>query len=1188
MTAKIKKANIGAEVADTSKLAPRNGHHLDATSAFVSTYVPVTCKFCIWVLLIPLLKLVLSFPVQALGPRQKLTGYYHTSWIAKDGLPGAVLSLAQTTDGYLWIGGQEGLFRFDGLVIERYTPQHGTLLHEGLQKTLTATPDGGLWIGYSQGGISFLKGGKITNFTERDGFPAGLARYIVLDSDGAVWAAVAGGLARFDGNHWQKIQMDWSYPAKSAFSVVVDQKGTVWVTSENRIFWLPRGGKHFQDAGLSTAAGVLLLAPDNEFWLTEPRSDSIVRLQMKAGKLSRSRTRIQASDWTPMFDHRGGLWIGSWGDGIMHIPSSRLLPRETTSRLSPGVETFTETEGLSDNRATRWLEDREGNIWIAANAGLDRLRHSSVSWFALQPGTHHFSLIPTANGEILAASSFGGMIRLPQETPLSDAPRNILLSYRAPDGAVWLSCDDGSGINFTGTLFEWKDRRFTKIVTPAGDRIHVIAMTADHAGTLWFSLYHFGVYKFRDGVWTHVDVIKNSPELAPRAAVTDSEGRIWLAFPERELVIEISDGGVENVFTDRNIAIGRIDLLSQSGGPVWAAGSLGIAFSLNDKFHTVVAGDGSTFAGAYSLVSTKFDGVWLTARQGIFHIPRSEVEHVVTDPSYRIQYELFDQRSDLSDPLQTIDDGGVVAAVQGTDGVLWFATRNGVARIDPQSISKNLLAPPVSIRSISADEKEYDSASSPSLPALVKNIRIDYTALSLTVPERARFRYKLDGWDTDWVDAGSRRQAFYTNLRHGTYRFHVIACNSDGVWNEEGAFLDFSIAPAYYQTNWFRGLCMAVFIGVLWAAYRLRIRQLRHQEKKLRDVIETMPTFAWTSLADGAVDFVNRRWHEYTGLSTEKTVGSGWEAAVHPEDLERHSDSWRASLASGQPFESELRYRRAVDGQYRWFVVRAVPLRDGRGKVIKWYGISTDIEDRKRAEQLQADLAHVNRVNTMGELTASLAHDIKQPIGAAVTNAEACARLLDRDKPDLLEAREAVLEMARDARHAAQIIDRVRSLYRKHSSHLDIVDVNEIIAEMALLLRGESHRYGVSLRKDLAEELPKITADRVQLQQVFMNLMLNGIEAMSENGGELIVKSQLREDGQLLISVTDKGVGLPPEKADQIFVAFFTTKPQGTGLGLAITRSIVESHGGRVWAAANAERGTTFHFTLPMRTVVSA
>ena len=470
----------------------------------------------------------------------------------------------------------------------------------------------------------------------------------------------------------------------------------------------------------------------------------------------------------------------------------------------------------------------------------------------------------------------------------------------------------------------------------------------------------------------------------------------------------------------------------------------------------------------------------------------------------------------------------------------------------------------------------------------IRDLKIDYTALSFVASAKVQFRFKLEGQDRNWREVANNREVQYSNLPPGNYIFRVTLANNSGVWNEEGAFLDFSIAPAYYQTNWFRALCVAAFLGVLWAAYRLRVQPLRRQEKKLRDVIETMPTFAWTALADGYVDFVNRHWEEYTGLSTEKTIGSGWEAAVHPEDLERHSGGWRTSLASGQPFESEARFRRAVDGQYRWFVNRAVPLRDARGKIIKWYGNSTDIEDRKRAEQLQADLAHVNRVSTLGELTTSLAHDIKQPIGAAVTNAEACARFLDRDQPDVSEAREAALEMARDARHAGQIIDRVRSLYRKDSPHLDIVDVNEIIEEMVLLLRGESHRYSVSLRTDLVDELPKLTADRVQLQQVFMNLMLNGIESMMQNGGELIIKSQLREDGKLQISVTDNGVGVPPEKADQIFNAFFTTKPQGTGLGLAITRSIVESHGGRVWAAANSERGTTFHFTLPIRTAVPA
>jgi signal transduction histidine kinase len=265
---------------------------------------------------------------------------------------------------------------------------------------------------------------------------------------------------------------------------------------------------------------------------------------------------------------------------------------------------------------------------------------------------------------------------------------------------------------------------------------------------------------------------------------------------------------------------------------------------------------------------------------------------------------------------------------------------------------------------------------------------------------------------------------------------------------------------------------------------------------------------------------------------------------------------------------------------YRWFQTRVVPLRDKRGKVVKWCGLSTDIEDRKRAEQLQADLAHTNRVTMLGELMASIAHDIKQPIAGAITNANAGLRWLTRDQPDLEEVRQAVERVKRDGTRANEIIDRLRALYKKTPPKRELVDVNEIIADMIVMLRGEATRFAVSIRTDLAADFPKITADRVQLQQVLMNLMLNGIEAMKDTGGVLTIKSQ-PEDGHVLISVSDTGVGLPPEKPEKIFEAFFTTKPQGSGMGLAISRSIVESHHGRLWATPNDGRGASFHFSLP-------
>jgi PAS domain S-box-containing protein len=310
---------------------------------------------------------------------------------------------------------------------------------------------------------------------------------------------------------------------------------------------------------------------------------------------------------------------------------------------------------------------------------------------------------------------------------------------------------------------------------------------------------------------------------------------------------------------------------------------------------------------------------------------------------------------------------------------------------------------------------------------------------------------------------------------------------------------------------------------------------------------------------------------------------------IHPEDGDKVRLANERTLRSKSNCDIVFRLVKP-DGTVRHIHGIGHPVLGPTGELVQVVGTMVDVTEHKRSEearervrQLEADLAHTSRVSTMGELTASLAHEIKQPIGAAVTNAEACLRLIDRPEPDLCEAREAALEMARDARRAADIVDRVRSLFQKGSSQLEAIDLNQIVEEMVYMLRAEAKRYAVTIRTDLAQRLPLVTADRVQLQQALLNLMLNGIEAMHSTGGELSMASKPAQDGQLVISVRDTGVGLPTENLEKIFNAFFTTKIQGTGLGLAITRSIIESHGGQIRAMANSEGGATFEFTLPIR-----
>ena len=665
---------------------------------------------------------------------------------------------------------------------------------------------------------------------------------------------------------------------------------------------------------------------------------------------------------------------------------------------------------------------------------------------------------------------------------------------------------------------------------------------------------------------------------------------LWIGFLQGGIVY-FADGAVRASYTAADgLGDDRVSGFEfDHDGTVWVSTEGGLSRLKNNHVITLTSKNGLPCDAINWVIQDDDRSLWLYMTCGLVQIPRSELDAwaaaVDNAPgsSKPIKVTVFDS----SDGVRSLSEPGHYnpQVAKASDGKLWFLPFEGVSVVDPRHLPFNNLPPPVHIEQITANGKNYDSQSHLHLPPLIRDLQINYTALSFVAPEKVHFRYKLEGQDPDWKEVVNKREVQYSNLAPGNYRFSVMASNNSGVWSEIGDTLNFSIAPAYYQTNWFRALCAAAFLALIWALYRFRVQQLRRQEKKLRDVIETMPTIAWTTLPDGSMEFINRHWQEYTGLSLEKTVGSGWQAVIHPSDLKRTTEKWGASLATGDPYENEVRYRRAADGQYRWFLTRAVPLRDAQGKILRWYGVSTDIEDRKLAElereRLRADLAHISRVTTMGELTASLAHEIKQPIAASVMNARTCVRWLSREQPDLNEVREAAKRIVRDGTRAAEIIDHIRSLYKKSPPQRELLDVNQTVEEMLLLVRGEATRYSIFMGTELAADLPKIMADRVQLQQVFMNLMLNGIEAMKDSGGELTIKTELGQDGQLLIAVRDTGVGLPKE-ADQIFNAFFTTKPQGSGIGLSISRSILESHGGRLWATTNSGRGATFYFTLPV------
>jgi PAS domain S-box-containing protein len=391
------------------------------------------------------------------------------------------------------------------------------------------------------------------------------------------------------------------------------------------------------------------------------------------------------------------------------------------------------------------------------------------------------------------------------------------------------------------------------------------------------------------------------------------------------------------------------------------------------------------------------------------------------------------------------------------------------------------------------------------------------------------------------------------------------------------------------QYRWFlaRGVPLRDSEGriIRWYGTNTDIEDRKEAEDRLRFVVDTLPALVWSKLPDGSADFLNQRFREYTGLSVEEGLGWGWMMnAFHPED--RAEEEWRAAFAAGEPFEKEVRLQRA-DGVYRWFLLRAAPLRDERGNVVKWYGTTTDIEDRRRAEEAlqeaQDKLAHVTRAVAMGELAAAIAHEVNQPLTAIVTNANFSLRQLKGSTANLDELRTAIPEIVNDATRASAVISRIRGLLVKGSPRRTELEINEIIQEVVTLLRNELNRDRIRLRTELAANLPRVQGDAVQLQQVLINLIMNAVEAMrlsTEQPRKLLIRSAKNSDG-ILVQVQDSGPGIKPELADGIFEPFFTTKAEGIGMGLAISRSIIESHGGHL-SLAPVSQGALLQFTLPV------
>ena len=817
-----------------------------------------------WLLI--LLILVRCIQSHGIDRDQKLADLHHTGWTFKDGAPAEIHALAQTTDGFLWLGTATGLFRFDGTGFQPYKPQSGQAFQPRNVASLFALPDGGLWVGYWYGGVSLIKNGTVTDYGKPEGLPTDAVLAFARDKQGAIWiAAGKEGLARLEGSHWRKIGTDWGF-AGQAYTVFADHAGTVWVGTPTSVEYLAEGTHQFQIAAQRLLPNVRSVAEaaNGKLWMAEG-GYGVRPVPFPGQSDGRRGPAVLVGAPAITFDDQGSLWITTAGNGVRRVPyPERLHPpkvRGVSAWKFPNseVEAFAQENGLTSDYVNCVLQDREGNIWFGTTGGLDRFRQSPVVSIPLEPISYQGALpIPSLHSyttSALAASDQGALwaagigpqvlLKVQNDkivTQLRDKP--VDCAYRNPNGVTWFATPSGVfrlaherldttdskpaavTYNYLGGVSAGQGLilRQLDLPTAGGTAVspqsRVKAITQDRLGRLWISMWS-GTFRLEESSWTSLESL-GGPQGSASAEFTDSMGRIWFGFTNTVAMLE---GDRVRVFSSADgMQVGGVTFIQGEGTKIWIGGEFGLEFFDGSRFQSVSPSDGSAFGGVSGIVADPEDGLWFSENRGIIHIRAAQLRQVGTG---KVEFESFG----LLDGLEAQLRGPLASpsAVQTTDGRIWFATTTGVAWINPKRIVRNPVQPPVLIESVIANGRKYNNSTDLRLPPRIANLQIAYTATSLTVPERVHFRYKLEGQDEDWQEPGPRREAVYTNLDTGPYTFHVIACNNDGVWNEAGASLGFLIAPAYYQTNWFRALCVSAFLVLLWMAYQIRVRHLRGQ-----------------------------------------------------------------------------------------------------------------------------------------------------------------------------------------------------------------------------------------------------------------------------------------------------------------------------------------------------------------------
>jgi signal transduction histidine kinase/ligand-binding sensor domain-containing protein len=755
---------------------------------------------------------------------QSLAQMYHTAWTVRDGAPRAIYSIATTTDGFLWLSTGDGLYRFDGQSFEHYQPRYGDPFPGSFMPALRATADGGLWIGYgSIGAASFLKQGHNRNYGEREGLERSTVLAFAIDAESTVWAAVGPNLKRLEGSLWKTVGKEWNFPEKTnPQDLFVDSRGTLWVASMAGSFYLRKGEHAFTRMASLGGTMRIVEAPKEVIWFSSI-SGPLQAVDAATGELR--------SDIAPLAgEHRGiagtrdgSLWMTSDTQGITRLRDPK-SPADSVGPSGNNAEHYRHSDGLTGDFSFMVNEDREGSVWVATTKGLDQFRPAALSSLPAFSGAAEQAIGPAQPGHMFWGAAIVDVLSGRVVTPAPPSVPDITLIYRDPLSRVW----------FGGRNSLWRfDQRFLAIPLPeglTGDRT-VHSMALDRDGDLWVSVLRNGIYRLHENRWSRISNLLGSENNTALTIMVDSSGRLWFGYAQSNR-IQCLDGERLTTYTASDgLDIGSVDAISEVNGRIVVGGAEGLEMLDGNRFRNLRLADNAPIRTVTGLLQPKDGDFWVNEASGIVHVGAEEIRKAQSEPSADMKFTLYDFRDGVDDmspafrPRPTIVDNG--------DGYLYFAMRTSALFIDTKNLAHNSLRPSVEIEALSDGAKDYLGPSESVLPANTDKVTVRFTTASLLIPQRVRFRYRLEGFDDVWQHSGSsQRSAVYSRLPPGHYVFRVSASNNEDVWNEVGASVKFTIPPSFVQTFGFKVLCVALAVALLWLLYRMRLQQITAQMRR--------------------------------------------------------------------------------------------------------------------------------------------------------------------------------------------------------------------------------------------------------------------------------------------------------------------------------------------------------------------